>query len=366
MKLESSVMIAEKFYVSGFDRRKELFISGNPIFKSNCNVPEISIDVYRVLAALATRLSVNREQFCAAFLRAFHEFLAWRKTGECLFNKRPNVRLVYLTSWYFPDMMGLTAAARAKGIEVTDVQHGKQGRFQAMYSGWTRVPQDSKGYEMMPDRFWCWGDRSCSHILATSKDRKIHRPFVGGFPWIDFYKTNMNKVASDNYSQLSKKVLVTLQPRNAINEEPIPEFIIDYMRGNPSTRFIFRPHPNDPNVEKYISERMHNLEKKSYEIADRRSNLYDQFLEVTHHITAFSSCCYEAVVFGVPTLLFGQSAAEIYSEEISSNLFEWTSGKEGDLDKWLEIASKDSGMQTDYIVSSLTLARQKLLDGLTK
>ena len=32
--------------------------------------------------------------------------------------------------------MGLIAAAKEQGIKVIDVQHGKQGSFQAMYSGW--------------------------------------------------------------------------------------------------------------------------------------------------------------------------------------------------------------------------------------
>jgi hypothetical protein len=365
MTLDSEVMIAEKFYVSGYDWQKRLFISGNPLYKSYCHAPDIPIEVYQVLATIAKGFSLNSESFCAAFLRSLHEFLAWRKTGDKIFSERPHVRQVFLTSWYFPDMMGLTAAARARGIEVIDVQHGKQGRFQAMYSGWTRVPEDSKGYEMMPDRFWCWGERSCSDILEASKDRKIHRPFVGGFPWIDFYKANLSMVASENPCRSSRKVLVTLQPRNTLNPEPIPQFVIDYFGYNSDTRFIFRPHPNDHNAEEYIRERMRNIEGKSYEISDRRSNLYDQFAAVTHHVTAFSSCCYEAMVFGVPTLLFGQSASEIYSEEITSGLFHWTSGKKEDLDRWLEYDSNVGRMRTDYIISSLALAREKLLGGLS-
>ena len=67
--------------------------------------------------------------------------------------KTKKLKEMCLTSWYFPDMIGVCAAASELGIKAIDVQHGKQGKYQAMYSGWTKIPES--GYALMPDNFWC-------------------------------------------------------------------------------------------------------------------------------------------------------------------------------------------------------------------
>ena len=78
-------------------------------------------------------------------------------------------------------MMGIIAAARTQGIKVIDIQHGKQGKFNAMYSGWHHI-SIKENYIMMPDYFWCWGEPSVNQILQSSSARRTHLPFVGGFP----------------------------------------------------------------------------------------------------------------------------------------------------------------------------------------
>ena len=100
-----------------------------------------------------------------------------------------------------------------------------------------------------------------------------------------------------------------------------------------------------------------------YEIDDSVDNLYDSLSVVTHHITAYSSCCYEASVFGVPTLLFGADASSIYSDEIKNGLFTWTEGSFHDLALWLEKSNSETQVRHDqnaYIVSSLDTARRTM------
>ena len=251
-------------------------------------------------------------------------------------------------------MMALIAAARERGITTIDVQHGKQGKFQAMYCGW-HIPGD--GYELMPNIFWTWGKPSAEHILASSPDRSIHRPIVGGFPWLDFYSRHVSSesISNPHFTTPVRRVLITVQPPQGKNLQPIPDFLLDYLSQHPSdVLFTFRCHPNDRNGQNYCSKRLSGLPRNLYTVEDGYGNLYDSLASSTHHITAYSSCCYEASAFGVPTLLFGEDAKAIYNDEIMKGFFSWTSGDARDLAFWLDKVKPGQDMRCSrYISSSL-------------
>ena len=230
--------------------------------------------------------------------------------------------------------MAICAAASQHGIETIDIQHGKQGKYQPMYSGWTRIPSD--GYALIPYKFWCWGEPSCKHIMSSCPDRKKHLPFVGGYPWIDYYKNNMT-YESHQAVQAKITILFTMQAHITINIDRIPNFIIDFLTISKSKdiHLIFRIHPNDHDGYTYCQKRLRGINQESYTIDDGKKNLYELFNSTTHHITAYSSCCYEARLFNIPTLLFGEESKEIYDEEISSKIFSWTDNNVEDICEWL-------------------------------
>jgi len=172
-----------------------------------------------------------------------------------------------------------------------------------------------------------------------------------------------NNFIDTTIGQDNKKILLTLQPSVSQNEEPLPNFLKDFISSNVSgIHLTVRIHPNDVNGREYCSKRLRDIPSDLYTISDGNSNLYDQLSTSTHHITAFSSCCYEATLFGVPTLLFGEDAKNIYSDEISKGVFTWTNGSSESLQSWLEITEhpqyNDLNINDKYIVSSLEFARK--------
>jgi hypothetical protein len=145
--------------------------------------------------------------------------------------------------------------------------------------------------------------------------------------------------------------------------EPIPDFVLDHLKSDIAGNdlFIFRGHPNYSDGMRYCEERLRDVSKQRYCLHNGRKNLYDELLECTHHVTAFSSCCYEAEMYGVPTLLFGIDAQSIYSEEIANARFSWTEGHENDLRNWLEDTPQCKKRHNDlYIEASLSLAGSQL------
>jgi hypothetical protein len=355
---------AAKVYIGGdLPAKRRLFFPGFQIFRRITQRTKVNGHIRSWIRSIANQASLNHDELEARFSVALNHFDGSRKAGTSLFASMPQVKRLYLTSWYFPDMMGLTASAKEAGIDVIDVQHGKQGKYQGMYSWWTRIPQD--GYRMMPDRFWCWGRPSCDDILRTSPNRTTHRPFVGGYPWIDWYRTFINMEAVR--PKAGRTILFTLQGPQGKCDEPIPDFIVSFLKDDRYSDWLirFRNHPNFVNGVDYCARRLSSVDRRRFEIADQNRNLYDEFLDSTHHITGYSSCCYEAESFGVPTLLFGDEAQSIYEIDIAKGRFAWTCGVTSDLIAWLEQpTSKDIQHSDQYIESSLSLASSMLEAGL--
>ena len=354
----------EKFYVSPWPRLKKLEHAAKCLTSAHVREPLVTEQHKDSLNTLALAAGLDATSFLHRYRNALRALSGWFETGTLLFSSRPSLTTIYLTSWYFPDMMGLTAAARQRGVRVVDLQHGKQGKFHGMYCGWYDIPPGESGHITIPDNFWCWGQPSCNHILASRPDRRTHRPFIGGFPWLDYYRTHRD---ASNPSLIGEKknmrvVLVTTQPRYSANGEPIPDFILDYLRTEPvNIKFIFRCHPNDALGSEYCHHRLASIPKTLVSIDNGQSNLYDQLLNATHHLTAFSSCCYEASAFGIPTLLFGEEARVIYSDDIEGGEFSWSEGNPEELDTWIDNSAKKRIISTQpYIESSLILASKIL------
>lgn len=317
--------------------------------------------------SIADLAGVPRDRFLRMNEAALASFFGWYARGKEMFRKCTRLKHIYLTSWYFPDMMGLTAAARQSGITVTEVQHGKQGLYQPMYSGWTSIPEGPLGYLMMPDRFWCWGEPSRKHILAAQPDRQTHIPFVGGYPWIDYFRQNFGNDAMAGTSRKDgTRIIFSMQPEFSLNPVPVPDAFFELLKDGPSKFHItFKIHPNDSKGQSYLQTRLTDVPADRYKILAGRANLYELFENATHHVTAFSSCCYEATAFDLPTLLFGQTSARVYKQEIAEGQFSWTTGHRAEIEKWLRTTSPETFSEaqdfTPYILSSMEMAK-RLMD----
>lgn len=324
-----------KYYFSKIPKEKQLVYEYFDFYqKSPLKNIKISSHQEKVLSEISKLLNLNSLELQESYAKELLIFIGYYISAKKLLENHKKLNEVYLACWYFSDAMGVCAAADELGIKTIDIQHGKQGKYQAMYSGWTKIPIN--GYALMPDSFWCWGQPSCDNILESSPNRKKHIPFIGGYPWIDYYKKNMLPLDSKTTDN-KIRVLLTMQPPQAGNIERIPDFVIDFLSSSniEDIHFTFRYHPNDIYGHHYCTERLKLINSSLYSIDDGKQNLYDIFRLVTHHITAYSSCCYEASLFNTPTLLYGDESREIYEDDIENNIFTWINSNKEDLEGWL-------------------------------
>ncbi|MDJ0686522.1 MAG: hypothetical protein QNJ84_17705 [Alphaproteobacteria bacterium] len=352
---------ARKYYLSSAFGKSSLFLSGSQLTSGVLMPISTTVIESSDIMDLFDQAGLTRSEAVPVLRRAYRRFFRWYRAGLRMFENAEMLQQIYLSSWYIPENMGIIAAAHKYGIKTIDVQHGKQGLYQGMYSWWTCIPD--QGYQMVPDWFWCWGAPSARHILASSSERATHKPFVGGFPWPDYFRQFILTEDESLVQNDRRRILFSVQAPVGSNSQPIPDFVIKYLMSVSASNahFSFRVHRNFSDGLRYCIERLRGVPNDRYCVHDGDKNLYNELLESTHHITAFSSCCYEAEMYGVPTLLFGCDAKSIYSAEIGAGRFSWTEGHSVELAEWLDNPPDvELGQSDKYIEASLTLARKRL------
>ena len=354
VEMESRTYQVGKLYVSPFSFSKIPWKGSNVvsgIWKKKRYKKNLSNQFKNEVAALLDEFSIDvpLEKFIGLLSQDYIRFCFFYHEMTKLFKATPSLKRIYIASWYFPDMMGVIAAAKEYGVIAIDIQHGKQGKYQAMYNGWDSLNVKKK-FKLLPDFFWCWGEPTKKEIFKTGRNRCSHFPIVGGFLWPDFYSQhnakNLQHQAVDH-----PVLLFTMQPPQANNKSRIPAFLLKLMSEMKNLHVIFRPHPNDINARNEIIKVL-NTQDFNYSVSNVDATMYDDILLCSHHITAYSSSCYEAELFKKPTMLFGVEAKSLYEKEIVSKRFSWTSGHSSEVRSWLQSGCSEMEVSDDkYIIT---------------
>lgn len=130
-------------------------------------------DVNKLLRRDAPDLVLSEERILRQIETAFINI---QRTDQMLQVVRPKV--VFLSS--YTGAYQVCAACEARSIPVIDVQHGGMHAYHPLAANWRNVPV--KGYNLLPDIFWCWNERTAEIIASTLS--LPHRSIVGGNPKI--------------------------------------------------------------------------------------------------------------------------------------------------------------------------------------
>lgn len=260
------------------------------------------------MARLAARIAVMADVF-TAWLRAAAP------------------RLVFVNCYYAPEGAALVLACRRCGALSVDVQHGVQGSLHFAYGRWARVP--AAGWELLPDRFWCWSPDEAAAIAAWSDGAAggRHAPIVGGNPWLELWRdaTAPRVAAADReLSPLlrrpgTRSVVVTLQwgLTNATFLLPLLDAIA--AAGDAWTWWL-RLHPlmrrRASEIERLIATR--GLQRQ-VRLDDASTWALPALLRHADvHLTHSSSTVLEAAASGVASVVAGTDAALHYAELVQA------------------------------------------------
>ena len=236
-------------------------------------------------------------------------------------------RVVLLVCWYGDIVMGLIWACKDLGITSVDLQHGLNLN-NPKNEGWSRTPAD--GYELLPDIFHVWGKAfkdsadkkrppGCCHHLAMVGGNAWMRKVIQTAPAVD----GVNEDFFEYLKQKEKVILVTLQ-----RPKPLPSYLLEAMKCLPSNwLWLVRCHPQ------YGKDEMDNIAEglRSYGIRNfdveiaTKEPLFLLLKHAHHHLTAYSTTSFEALLYGIPTTFFSSDGHYYFKEYVDAGFFNYAS-----------------------------------------
>ena len=318
-------------------------------------------ELKKTVSELINGIGINENYFLnqAKLVKQLHGFFT-----EILSVIQPKV--VFLSCYYYPSAMALIRACRKLSIKTIDVQHGKQGKYHGMYTNWTKIPEE--GYELLPDFFWVWGEETKRNIQRWQpQGLKRNIPVIGGNLWLSQWIDNSHyedvsgeyKDFINRLEQYEKIILYTAQPI----PDPFPDYLLKAIRSScDSWIWLIRLHRRQINQVTEIDDFLRSRGVDNYEIkASSQIFLYSLLRNVNHHLTCWSTVCYEALYFGVPTTIVHPSGAELYEEYIGKGIFTYAADAQD-----LLLAIEDSGKKepVNEEVPYIETSRQRAEDAL--
>ncbi len=235
--------------------------------------------------------------------------------------RRSGATILLLHCWYGPwiNPAAILAANRANVTSV-DLQHGLHDKSHFGYGKWIKVPE--KGYELVPDVFWCWGRESAE---TTYRDNPCFQSqsqiLVGGNLWLNKNLRSTQANIPDGFRALldraKRTVLVTLQHPGAFDEK-----LARSIRLQPEGwQWLIRSHPRYKLEDYDIVEQIVSTGNRWIDTTWANSlRLYELFPLVDLHVTGFSTCAQEALAFGIPSVLLHQSGREAYKGDVQKGV----------------------------------------------
>ncbi len=231
-------------------------------------------------------------------------------------------KAIMLSVYYHPVGMALMLAAHRLGIATSDIQHGRLGPHNGVYTQLTAAPEE--GYALMPDFVWCWGSQT-KHDIEVDKAAACNRHdgIVGGNPWLDRWLSGAQR--SDETATLIEEsagkrcVLVSLQQW----ETPIPSFMLEAMARAPEQwTWWLRVHPLRRHTISEIRDLLSRHDIANFEIErSTQLPLFALLRACDHHVTFFSSVAVEAMAFGKSTTLLTDTGRAIFAPYIDAGIF---------------------------------------------
>ncbi|MFC0606864.1 hypothetical protein [Rufibacter quisquiliarum] len=234
--------------------------------------------------------------------------------------KKGKPKAVFTISYYSPQSRGAILAASRLGIPSIDIQHGVQGQMHESYGRWANVPV--KGYNLLPTIFWNWDQPSFEAIEQWALPT-IHKPYIGGNPWLSFW--NLKKFnAQYNADYLlsgvkgRKIILYSLQP----SFEAFPALIKEAIsRTRDEFVWWIRIHPRQRHQFEEMQQEAFKIEEnQNINIKEASELPLPLLLNYTNfHITYYSTVAIEAANYNVPTLFLNDLGKLYYEEQLASS-----------------------------------------------
>lgn len=338
-----------------FYRKPKYFLSSFKMNYSIINFGRLS----RFVSEITDEVKLSEQYFIVQAIQIDKLTIGLKKILEKI-----NPKIVFLICYYSMEAMALIRACRVLNIRSVELQHGKQGSYQSAYSHWSKIPE--QGYELLPDFFWVWGQEAKHNIQRWQPSNlKRNIPVVGGNPWLSQWTSGDNSHGfCDEYKEFlsslnhyKKRILYTVQPLAKL----FPDHLLSAMQSSPKNWiWLIRLHPHHDQRRRAeeISAYLRAEGVANFEINSTSHIFLFSILQSTdHHLTCWSSVCYESLYFNVPTTIVHPTGKQLFEYYIDKGIFHYADSDK----KVLELISKSTSQnmiqeEESYIEADLQKA----------
>lgn len=264
--------------------------------------------VSRVNAALPDHLDYLRldgEDVLSRIMGTSQKMMYWVALLERI---RP--KIIFLTS--YSGMPHVCAAGKLLGIRVVDIQHGGMHGNHPLVANWHKRPR--AGYELLPDVFWCWDERSARYI--NKEKWPPHTAVVGGNP-----KTALEYTLHGETS-LSKKISEQHRPQVLVGlqygSDPMTEEHVlgAYKATRDTIDWRFRLHPLGWS---FLGEVAAKFEIPEDEVRlESEKPLHHVLPEIDLILCNASTLIYEALDLGAAGAVWSHKGTAIFDDLVKS------------------------------------------------
>jgi hypothetical protein len=234
--------------------------------------------------------------------------------------RRVGARAGMAVCYYNNDGLAFNLACSRAGVTSVDIQHGVQGMHHFAYGRWANVPPS--GYELIPDRFWCWSDREVAAIAAWTSGTTHHRAILGGNPFLDVWRTSDDgEVGRAGATQSDRSTTNILYTCN--RESLLPPIIFDTIASSPPTwTWWVRAHPGMSRQDRRsVGKQLRRLRPRRIEFERATETpLFSLLKYIDVHVTRASTVVIDAAELGVPSVITHANGMSPYKSEIDRGL----------------------------------------------
>lgn len=231
--------------------------------------------------------------FTKAGIARYLGLFYWQKRLFALLFKKIQPDFLVLINGY--SNHSLVAAARELNVNVVELQHGLLNRHHYGYS-WSKYASIYKAQMALPDQIFLYGDYWKEELLATGFWDEQSLRSVGNLYIDEIRRTDMAHQGD------VRTILVTTQD---IYRQEVIAFVQEFLeiaKDRLAVKIIFKLHPSELDKSIYTNAFSHHDCVMVLGATDMPGT-HQLLVQADFHMSISSTCHYEALAFGVPTII---------------------------------------------------------------
>lgn len=207
----------------------------------------------------------------------------------CNIIKKVNPKVLYVECAYSPTHLLFVYAAKKLKIPVVEFQHGL---ISSKHIGY-KYNQSTYKIDPTPDYICVYGSYFESMIRKMNPNLNLNI-IKYGYPFLyeELLQRKKNKLKE------SKKYDYLITTQGEEYSDYWVRFIQDLLQKDNECKVLLKVHPNEILIYKQLYSKILNNPRI---MVSQNENIYDCFRKSKRHVSCFSTCHYEALVYDIPT-----------------------------------------------------------------